>query len=116
MDSSKSQLPIIFHSAIESAFDSWAECCGRHAESLRSETKAAIYDKHELSRIDHPSHKGGEKQPDIYTLALDSCEVVYSVESDKIVVRGYQWESEDEDCGGFYAEACWHDAPSFSLI
>jgi len=107
--------PVTYHKALERAFDGWAAACGWDAQSLRQATEQAIRTRHHEALIDQESHKARGKQPDIFTLWLDSVRVYFTVEPDEIVIRGYAYEIDGEplddwDGGGFYAEASW-DVP-----
>jgi hypothetical protein len=104
--------PITYHPGVDDSFDCWASECGWSPQSLRQASEQAIRTRHEEAVIQHEWHRANGNQPDIFTLSLGSVDVIYTVETHKVVIRGYGWEIDhppldDFDGGGFYADFSW---------
>ena len=104
--------PITYHPALDEAFDGWAKACGWDPLSLRQASEQPIRSRHHEAFIEHESHRASGSQPNVYTLSLGSVEVVYTIESLEVMIRGYGWEIDHEpfddyDGGGFYTENSW---------
>lgn len=100
--------PIVYHQALEEAFDAWAMEIGKQPARLRRETGHAIRNRHGEAHIEHVSSRANERRSDVYTLPLDACVVYFSIEAGAVVVRGYGWDMDrkppyDFDGGGFWS-------------
>lgn len=108
-------MPITYHRALDEDFNVWASSCGWTLGSLREASEQAIRTRHDEAVIKHKSHEAQGRQPDIWTLCLDSMrslEMYYTVEQHNVVIRGYGWEItgeplDDFDGGGFYHDIRW---------
>lgn len=102
------KLPIIYHEALEQAYDDWATEIGEKPLRLRQLTEDAIRTRHHDARIQHDSLRATEQRSDIYELPLDSYVVYFSIDADAVMVRGYGWDIpreplDDFDGGGFWS-------------
>jgi hypothetical protein len=92
------KLPIVYHDALEQAYDGWAAEIGEKPLRLRQLTERAIRTRHDEAQIRHG----------ICELQLNSCVVYFSIEADAVLVRGYGWDIpreplDDLDGGGFWS-------------
>ena len=105
--------PITYHEVLDETFDGWATECGWEPHRLRQASEKAIRTRHHEARIDHDAHRARGWQPDIWTLSLGSVDVIYTVEPEAVVIRGYIWDLDREplddfDGGGCYTEFAWN--------
>ena len=104
--------PIRYHVCLDKAFDAWASDCGWEPQSLKQASEWAIRTSHHEATFEHGSHGKHDNHPDVFTLAISSVQVFYTVEPFGVMVRGYGWQIDHEpyddfDGGGFYGEASW---------
>ena len=106
---------IVFHAGLDLDFEGWAKSCGYTAQTLRARSRKVIRTRHHEAWIDHPADRGTRHQPTVYTLDLKadkSVTVHYTVEGDRVVIRGYGIELgreplDDFEAGGYFTEASW---------
>ena len=104
--------PITYHWILADSFDAWAAECGWESNRLRRASEKAIRSRHHEARIEHEAHRARGRQPDIWTLSLGLVNVIYTIEPEATVIRGYKWELDREplddfDGGGCYTEFTW---------
>ncbi len=106
-------LPIEYHIAVKEWFGELAADLALPPHLFWRQTEEEIRTRHAEAFIEHESHRACGKQPDIFTFKLsDRICVVYTVETDRVVVRGYGHQLDhapldDFDGGFFFWDAAW---------
>lgn len=86
----------------------WAESCGTTERRLRVETELRIRNQHKSAKlIEQKSLRDGSMQK-FHELAMGKNFIFYSIETSRILVRGYAWSGfcDPDDSwgnGGFYS-------------
>jgi hypothetical protein len=102
--------PITYDVPLEQCFEGWAEACKMTPQALRTISETAIKTRHNEAVLPHPADYARGRQPNIWHLAVGDIHVIYTVEPDSVVIRGYWYESDEpEDGGGHYCEFYWHE-------
>lgn len=104
------KIAVVYHESVLDFIDDWSRCCGCKSSELRRLSKRAIQLHHSEVTIRSLSDGTGDcqRQPKIYCLSLGVPQAVwiyFSLEGQQAVVRGYGWESTEEngdDGGGYY--------------
>ena len=108
---------IDYHHGFDGNFNWWAESCKwTPSYDLHRATTSAVRTRHHLAQILPKPDDASERYPDVIRLPLgdaNGVHVIYTVESEAIVIRGYKWtepgEPGEKDCeyGGFFGEIDW---------
>lgn len=103
---------VMWHDSDE-AIGFWATTIGVTPARLKRATEALIRNSHHAAVL---QSKAIGRQPEIYLLGLGSLQVIYTVESDAVVVRGYSanwpdWQTTEDMEGGYNTDARWSDWP-----
>lgn len=103
------RLPLIIDRGLERDIDYWASAISCDCEELIEATASVIRKCHHAAVVESMSIGN---HPEVYQLGIATLVVMYTIENDKIVVRGYapnlpRDQVDEEIAGGYYCDVAW---------